>query len=110
MLAVSYIINFNKHKSKRDKRFTVYETNLYRRGEEKIKTGPVERKRPIVERERPVAERERPIAERERPVMEKEQSLKEYKGREREPVRSKSKRRPRENFTRTAGNKENLDL
>lgn len=34
MLVIVYLVNFNKHKSKRDLRYTITEKNLYRRDDE----------------------------------------------------------------------------
>jgi len=89
MLIPAYIINFNQRRSKRDKRVTISETNLYRRDEDDdIKwSEPVE-----IEREKPL--REKPLYEN--------------RIRDREPVRNtqepvkKTQRRPRENFKKTS--------
>ncbi|MBO9700487.1 MAG: hypothetical protein J7604_09790 [Sporocytophaga sp.] len=93
MLIPAYIINFNQRRSKRDKRVTVSETNLYRREED----DDIEWSEPVeIEREKPI--REKPIYEN--------------RIRDREPVRStqepvrKTQRRPRENFKKS----DNSDL
>ncbi len=89
MLIPAYIINFNQRRSKRDKRVTVSETNLYRRGEDDDMkwSEPVEREKPL--REKPIYENR--IRDRE-PVRNSQ-----------EPVR-KTQRRPRENFKKTSDN------
>lgn len=86
MLVIVYLVNFNKHRSKRDLRYTVTEKNLYRRDDELKKTGPEVREKPIYEK---------PIYENKR--------------RDREPVRN-THRRPRENFKKTSEGSERSEI
>ncbi|WP_045465810.1 hypothetical protein [Sporocytophaga myxococcoides] len=82
MLVIVYLVNFNKHKSKRDLRYTVTEKNLYnRRADELRKTGPEVREKPIYENKKRV----------------------------REPVRN-TNRRPRENFKKTSEDSERSEI
>ncbi|WP_156026845.1 hypothetical protein [Sporocytophaga myxococcoides] len=88
MLIPAYIINFNQRRSKRDKRVTISETNLYRRGED----DDIKWSEPVIEREKPL----------------REKAIYENRIRDREPVKNtqeqvrKSQRRPRENFKKTS--------
>jgi hypothetical protein len=81
MLVIVYLVNFNKHKSKRDLRYTITEKNLYRREDELKKAGPEVREKPIYEN----------------------------KTRDREPVRN-THRRPRENFKKTSEDSERSEI